>query len=184
MTGTKNSQLPKIFGSLPADHTKKFLKFGHSSKSFQPKLLTEIANQLSLLTKKYLTSKVRFDIIYLKMTENARSVTTENTLVIKLDIQKKSPHVETFFVSFPILTQIILKMSIPMRVSKGRRFPSIAEPHTDSQTDPNVPSKLLILYTLLLLRILWSEPNFAYALGTALYHIWCPKTWFLHQWKC
>ena len=91
MTGTKNSQLPKIFGSLPADHTKEFLKFGHSSKSFQPELLAQIANQLSLLTKKYLTSKVHFDIIYLKMTENARSVTTENTLVhissCKIDLQ-------------------------------------------------------------------------------------------------
>ena len=46
-----------------------------------PGLLSHIANQLSLLTKKYLTSKVHFDIIYLKMTENARSVTTENTLI-------------------------------------------------------------------------------------------------------
>ena len=48
-----------------------------------PGLLTHIANQLSLLTKKYLTSKVHFDIIYLKITENARSVTTENTLMHK-----------------------------------------------------------------------------------------------------
>ena len=46
-----------------------------------PGLLSHIANQLSLLTKKYLTSKVHFDIIYLKITENARSVTTENTLL-------------------------------------------------------------------------------------------------------
>ena len=61
-----------------------FLKFSHSSK-FQPELLTQIANQLSLLTKKYLTSKVHFDIIYLKMTENTRSVTTENTLVHTYD---------------------------------------------------------------------------------------------------
>ena len=81
MTGTKKSQLLKIFGLLPADNTKDFLKFGDSCKSFQPELLTQIANQLSLLTKKYLTSKVHFDIIYLEMTENARSVTTENTLI-------------------------------------------------------------------------------------------------------
>ena len=47
-----------------------------------PGLLSHIANQLSLLTKKYLTSKVHFDIIYLKITENIRSVTTENTLII------------------------------------------------------------------------------------------------------
>ena len=47
-----------------------------------PGLLTHIANQLSLLTKKYLTSKVHFDIIYLKITENARSVTTKNTLIL------------------------------------------------------------------------------------------------------
>ena len=34
MTETKISQFPKIFASLPANHTNEFLKFGRSSKSF------------------------------------------------------------------------------------------------------------------------------------------------------
>ena len=83
MTGTKISQFPKIFASLPADHTNEFLKFGRSSKSFQPALLTCSTNHLSLLTKNYLTSKIHFDIIYLKITERARSVTGDNSLIYR-----------------------------------------------------------------------------------------------------
>ena len=67
-----------------------------------PGLLIHIANQLSLLTKKYLTSKVHFDIIYLKITENTRSVTTENTLLYIAYLYQTKKHYLIQFSKFAL----------------------------------------------------------------------------------